>query len=113
MPHKILVTGGAGYIGSTLVRILLGRGYRVRVLDRLFFGQESLASLIGRPDFELVQGDVRRVDKSIMDGVTGVIDLAAISNDPAGDLDPRATLDINFRGRNRIANMARDAGVSR
>ena len=109
----ILVTGGAGYIGSTLVRVLLDRGYRVRVLDRLFFGGESLAALADRQEFQLVVGDVRRIDESIMEGVAGVIDLAAISNDPAGDLDPKATLDINFRGRNRVARMARDAGVTR
>ena len=113
MTDMILVTGGAGYIGSTLVRMLLDGGYRVRVLDRLFFGRESLAPLVGRPGFELVEGDIRRVDASIMEGVAGVVDLAAISNDPAGDLDPQATLDINFHGRNRVAKMARAAGVSR
>ena len=56
---KILVTGGAGYIGSVLVRILLKKGYNVRVLDNLMFGGESLIELFNYPEFEFQKGDVR------------------------------------------------------
>jgi len=61
-PRSVLVVGGAGYIGSVLVRKLLTRGWRVRVLDRLLYGEESLSELYGRPGFELIQGDFRNVE---------------------------------------------------
>lgn len=108
---KILVTGGAGYIGSTLVRLLLKKGYQVRVLDRLFFGDESLAEV--KDKIEIVKGDIRDARLEVFDGVDAVMDLAAISNDPAGDLDQQKTLDINYLGRMRIAHLAKKAGVSR
>lgn len=108
---KVLVTGGAGYIGSTLVRLLLKKGYKVRVLDRLYFGKESLKDVEGK--IELVQGDIRNIDISIFEGIDTVMDLAAISNDPAGELNPQKTLDINYLGRTRIAHLAKKAGVKR
>ena len=113
MSKLVLVTGGAGYIGSTIVRLLLERGYRVRVVDRLFFGSKSLEELLLNPDFELIQDDVRGVDESVMDGVHCIMDLAAVSNDPAGELDPEKTLDINWRGRNRMALLGKTHGVAR
>lgn len=108
---KVLVTGGGGYIGSVLVRLLLRRGYAVRVLDRFFFGEASLRDLPG--DVEIFRGDVRDAAPDIVRGVSAVLDLAALSNDPAGELDPAKTLDINYLGRARIARLARLAGVSR
>lgn len=108
---KVLVTGGAGYIGSTLVRMLLSKGYEVRVLDRLYFGEESLADIKGK--IEIVKGDIRDIGKQIFDGIDTVMDLAAISNDPAGELDPQKTIDINYLGRARIAHMAKLARVKR
>jgi len=95
------------------VRHLLDVGYRVRVLDRLFFGPASLAALDGDARFDLVVGDVRDIGPEVFTDAACVVDLAALSNDPAGELDPEATMAINFRGRNRIAAMARDAGVRR
>ena len=85
---RVLVTGGAGYIGSVLVRILLERGYRVRCLDRFFFGFDPVRDVEDDVNFEVVKGDVRFVDGSVMDGVDAVFDLAALSNDPTGELDP-------------------------
>lgn len=112
MPEKrVLVTGGAGYIGSVLTGTLLDRGYRVRVLDRFFFG-DTLGHLQDHEDLEVVRGDVRWIDDSIMDGVDAVFDLAAISNDPAGELDPEKTLEINHAGRAHICDLAKSAGVS-
>lgn len=108
---KVLVTGGAGYIGSTLVRLLIEKGYRVRVLDRLFFGKDSLADIEDK--IEIVKGDIRDVRKEVFEDIDTVMDLAAISNDPSGELDKQKTLDINYLGRSRIAHLAKLSGVKR
>jgi nucleoside-diphosphate-sugar epimerase len=109
---KVLVTGGAGYIGSVMVEILLAEGYDVTVLDRFFFGR-TLAQLEDNPRLKLVKDDVRWIDPAVFQGLDAVIDLAALSNDPAGELDPEKTLSINHKGRAGVARLAREAGVRR
>jgi nucleoside-diphosphate-sugar epimerase len=111
-PKHVLITGGAGYIGSTLTELLLSRGYEVTVLDLLFFGY-TLTDLENNPRLHLVREDIRTFSPSIFRGVEGVCDLAALSNDPAGELDPEKTLEINYRGRARVCKLAKEAGVSR
>ncbi|MGE5327922.1 MAG: NAD-dependent epimerase/dehydratase family protein [Deltaproteobacteria bacterium] len=108
---KVLVTGGAGYIGSILVRMLIDNGYQVRVLDRFYFTDHSLENIKNKA--ELIRGDIRNVGKGIFDNVDTVMDLAAISNDPAGEIDPQKTIDINYLGRARIAQLAKLAGVKK
>jgi len=108
---RVLVTGGAGYIGSVLTRLLLENGYSVVCLDRLFFGMDPVKEIADR--IKIVKGDVRWFDPSVLDGVDAVLDLAALSNDPAGELDPEKTMDINFRGRARVARLAKERGVRR
>jgi nucleoside-diphosphate-sugar epimerase len=108
----ILVTGGGGYIGTTLTELLLARGYRVTVLDRWFFG-DTVADLKANRRLRVVHDDVRWCKKASFKGITGVCDLAALSNDPAGELDPEKTIDINYQGRARICRMAKAAGVPR
>lgn len=112
---KVLVTGGAGYIGAVLCETLLEKGYHVRCLDRLFFGKEPVAHLLENyPErFELVRGDVRWAGPEVLEDVGAVMDLAALSNDPTGELDPAKTMAINFAGRVRLAQMARERGVPR
>jgi nucleoside-diphosphate-sugar epimerase len=110
--RHVLITGGAGYIGSTLTELLLARGYEVTVVDRFFFGN-TLADLQGNPKLHMVKDDIRSVPASILKNVGAVCDLAALSNDPAGELDPGKTLEINFRGRDRICSLAKEAGVKR
>ncbi|MCS6899958.1 MAG: SDR family oxidoreductase [Myxococcales bacterium] len=106
----VLVTGGAGYIGSMLVPMLLGRGHRVTVVDRLYFGGQTLPK---HPSLQVVKADVRRVDPRVFEGVDGLIDLAGISNDPACELDPELTRSVNLEGSRRCHRLAQGAGVAR
>lgn len=111
MTH-VLVTGGAGYIGSVLTQLLLERGYEVTVLDRLFFG-DTLADLRSNSKIHVIQDDIRWCAESVFRGIDAICDLAALSNDPAGELNPEKTLEINHEGRARICRMAKKAGVKR
>jgi len=108
---KVLVTGGAGYIGSVLSRLLLEKGYKVAILDRLFFGQDSIKDISDQ--IQLVKEDSRWYEPSILKGIDAVLDLAALSNDPSGELDPGKTLGINHQARARTAKLAKKHGVSR
>ena len=109
----VLVTGGAGYLGTTLVPELLRRGHRVTVVDRFFFGNEGVGTLAPRPGLRTMREDSRWIDGATVEGHDAVLDLAALSNDPAGELDPWKTYDINYLGRARIARLAREARVAR
>ena len=106
---RVVVTGGAGYIGSVLTRMLLEAGYQVTVLDRFFFG-DNFGEL---PHLIKVSGDSRDFNPSLLEGAYAVLDLAAISNDPAGDLDRQKTLDINYRARRRLQELCVEMGVQR
>lgn len=107
----IVVTGGAGYLGSVMVPMLLERGYRVRVVDRLFFGVQPLGLIADK--IEILKADTRWCPESVFAGAYAVMDLAALSNDPAGELDPERTLAINFNARVRTATLAKKMGAKR
>jgi nucleoside-diphosphate-sugar epimerase len=108
----VLVTGGAGYIGAVLTEALLEQGYEVTVLDRFFFG-DTLGDLRSNARLHLVKDDVRTVTSRVFTGISSVFDLAALSNDPAGELNPEKTLEINYRGRARVCRLAKEMGVKR
>ena len=108
---NVLVTGGAGYIGSVMSRLLLEKGYNVTILDRLFFGIDSLKDIIDQ--ITLIKDDVRFFKPEILKGIDAVFDLAALSNDPCGELDPEKTLEINYKGRVRVANLAKKYGAKK
>ncbi|AXI24813.1 NAD-dependent dehydratase [Methanofervidicoccus sp. A16] len=110
---KVLVTGGGGYIGSVLVQMLLERGYKVKCLDRFFFGVETLSDVAGDPNLEIVKDDIRWFDPTLLRDVDAVMDLAALSNDPSGELDPTKTMEINYKGRVRVAKLSKKYGVER
>lgn len=110
---QVLVTGGGGYIGSVLVPRLLKEGYKVKVLDRFFFGKETLNSVIKNKNLKLIQDDTRWFDPKILKNVDVVMDLAALSNDPAGELNPKMTMEINHKGRARVAKLSKENGVKR
>jgi nucleoside-diphosphate-sugar epimerase len=109
----ILVTGGAGYIGSVLTIELLKSGHKVKCLDRFFFGAESLDEALSSPNLQLIRADIRWFDPNILRDADVVIDLASLSNDPSGELDPVKTFDINFLGRSRVARLSKEYGVKR
>ena len=109
----VLVTGGAGYVGSVLIPELINQGYYVKCLDRFFFGNEYLSQKSFEDSLELIKDDIRWFDAKILDNVDVVLDLAALSNDPVGDLDPQKTFEINHKGRNRVANLSKENGVKR
>jgi len=108
---KVLVTGGAGYIGSILCRMLIEKGFDVICLDRFFFGFDSVKEISDK--IKIVKDDVRWFDSNILKGIDAVIDMASLSNDPSGELDPQKTLDINYKGRVRVAKLSKKHGVKK
>lgn len=113
--RHILVIGGAGYIGSSLVPKLLERGYRVRLLDALLFGDGPIAPFANHEKLEIIRGDFRHVEKVVeaMQGVDSVVHLGAIVGDPACNLDESLTIDINLSATRMIAELAKSAQVER
>ena len=88
-------------------------GHKVKCLDRFFFGKESLAEVLSNPNLEIIKDDIRWFDPKILKNVDVVLDLAALSNDPSGELDPSKTIDINYLGRIRVARLSKEYGVKR
>jgi dTDP-4-amino-4,6-dideoxygalactose transaminase/nucleoside-diphosphate-sugar epimerase len=115
MRNRVLVTGGAGYLGSVLVPMLLDDGYEVTVFDRLLFGRQPLAAVLEHPRFRLIEGDITRLAEhnGFLEGLDSVIHLAALSNDPSCDLKPHLTQRVNFEGTTELARRAARAGVKR
>jgi len=109
--QTILVAGGAGYIGSILVPKLLDRGYRVRVLDRLFFGEDGLGEV--RDQIELVVADVRDLPADALDGVDGVINLSGLSNDPTAEFNPEANWQMNAIATETLGRACLERGIER
>jgi UDP-N-acetylglucosamine 4-epimerase len=114
MSSSCLVTGGAGFIGSSIVRALLARGDRVRVIDNFFSGKrENLAEVAG--DIELIEGDVR-VEADLeraLAGVDVVFHQAAIPSVPRSLVDPIASHDANATATLKLLYTAKKAGVRR
>ena len=112
---KVLVTGGAGYLGSVLVPRLLRGGHEVRALDSLMYDGSSLLSVWSEPGFEFVRGDVRDVDvvhRSLV-GVDAVVHLAAIVGDPACARDPELARAVNLEASVAVLEAAARSGAQR
>ena len=106
-----MVTGAGGYIGTQLVRDLVKAGHEVTAVDRFFFGKEPLSEFVGNKKVTIKQKDIRDLDQNDFKGHDAVCDLACLSNDPAGEIDPQLTYQINRDGRIHVAKVAKLAGV--
>jgi nucleoside-diphosphate-sugar epimerase len=112
---KVLVIGGAGYIGSALVQKLLDQGLRVLVLDAMHFGEESLRLVATHPNFIIVRDDFRHIEvlTRAMTDVGSVIHLGGLVGDPACAFDADLTVDVNVTATKLIGEIAKAAGVRR
>lgn len=106
---NILLIGGAGYVGSVLAERLAMRGHQVRIADLFLFAEPRAFTQVAQTRVV----DARHLTRENFTGVDAVLNLAALSNDPAGELNPQATSLINVEARVRAAMLARDAGVRR
>jgi nucleoside-diphosphate-sugar epimerase len=106
--ETVLVTGGAGYLGSILVPALLAEGYAVRVVDNFFFDQNSLMDCCSNPNFSVMRGDVRdeKTMKDALSGVQWVIPLAALVGAPLCKMDPLGTKTINLGAIEMLLGLA-------
>lgn len=112
---KILVTGGAGYVGNFVVRTLLEKGYYVKVLDSLLYGENGLNSYINSPNVEFIKGDItvsEDVDLAIKN-CDGVIALAALVGDPACGLDERYTEKVNYHSTEILINSMQKNNITK
>jgi len=107
----VLVAGAGGYLGTMLVPKLLEKNFKVIALDRYYFG--DVYDQNTDPNLIVVKDDVRYFNHELLNDVWAVVNLAAISNDPASELNPKITQDVNYKGAVSLAKKAKTAGVER
>src|SRR5689334_11272313 len=108
---RVLITGYMGYIGPVMANVLTAEGLEVSALDTGYFQDCSM----GHPSgvLSVRRNDIRDLTAADLEGIDAIAHLAALSNDPMGELQPDWTHDINHRGSIHLAKMAKEAGVSR
>lgn len=109
--QTVLVAGGAGYVGCVLIPRLLERGYRVKLLDRFYFGEDVTADFRDRID--VVVADIRETPESVFEDVDGVINLAGLSNDPTAEFDPQANWEMNAIATESLGRRCLAQGIER
>jgi len=112
---NVLVTGGAGYVGSVLVPKLIEKGYHVKVLDLYIYGEDVLHAVNDHPNLKEIKGDIR--DRKLLEreipGSDAIIHLACISNDPSFELNPQLGKSINYDAFFDLVAVAKNSEVSR
>ncbi len=112
---KVLITGGAGYVGAVLVPKLLQLGYQVKVLDWYIYGKDVFKNVPNKSNLQEIKGDIR--DRKMLmrqlKGVDAVIHLAAISNDPSFELSPALGKEVNYVASKSLVDIAKKCGVKR
>lgn len=111
----VLVTGGAGYLGSVMVRRLLDLDYKVRVFDKLYFGRQPVEGLLKNNNLELNEGNIVSFEDypHLLEGVDAVIHLAGLANDPSCDLKPQFSIEVNYKSTVRFAKKCKECGIRR
>ncbi|MDE2010420.1 MAG: NAD-dependent epimerase/dehydratase, partial [Candidatus Omnitrophica bacterium] len=111
----VLVTGGAGYVGAVLVPMLLGKGYRVKVLDLYTYGEDIFDDIKDKSGLEEIKGDLCDQDllRKSLKGCDAVIHLACISNDPSFELNPALSRKVNYDAFEPLVKISKDSGVKR
>jgi len=109
--QKVLLVGGAGYVGSVLAYELLERGYAVKILDRLYFGDDGLRDI--RDRVELIVGDMRTMGAEVLKGVDSVINIGGLSNDPTAEYNPQANYEMNTLASKKLADLCVANGIRR
>ena len=107
---RILLTGSRGYIGTVMAPMMVQAGHEVVGLDTDLYRRSTFGPW--RESIRTIEKDVRAVDAADLEGFDAVVHLAALSNDPLGDLNPQLTYDINHLASVRLATLAKEAGVA-
>lgn len=104
---KVLITGGAGYLGSVLSRKLLSKGYNVKVIDALWYDKEPIKELLQNKNYEFIEADIRNLMATVkaIKGVDAVIHLASIVGMPASSIEPRTSEEVNYLATKNIAEL--------
>lgn len=108
---KVLLIGGAGYVGCVLAGELLEKGYAVKIFDRLYYGDQGLKDI--RDRVELVVGDMRQIPSSVFEDVDAVVNIGGLSNDPTAEYNPKANYEMNTKATETSAKLCKDNGVKR
>ncbi len=113
--QKVLIIGGAGYLGCVLSKKLLEKNYKVKVFDKLMFGIEPIKNLLENNNFELINGDICNISEisKALDDVDSVIHLAGIVGDPASAVNPRKTIEVNYIATKSVAEMCKYNQINR
>ncbi len=108
---KVLVTGNQGYIGTVLTDTLLKKGYDVVGIDNNYY--IGVSEIINKQVFKQIRKDIRDINLSDIEGIEIIVHLAALSNDPLGEFDPKLTDEINYQATIKLAKIAKKSGVKR
>jgi nucleoside-diphosphate-sugar epimerase len=107
---QFLITGGGGYIGTTLIPYILKKGHNIRLIDKFFFGIKNIKK---HKNLEIINDDARNLDIENFKDVDIVIDMVSISNDPSGEKFQKSTWDINWKSRVECCRLAKKANVKK